>query len=144
MIIFTKEDYKRIVDYCMQCLPYEACGLLGGIKEGADIYIKKVYMLSNADKREDHFTMEPSEQFAAVKDMRANGLELVGNYHSHPTAPARPSQEDIRLAYDHNLFYGIVSLLDKCNPIFNVFYIDENEAVIQEKVLQKSKVNIVK
>ena len=37
-------------------------------------------------------------------------LEIIANYHSHPETPARPSQEDIRLAYDPNIFYIIVAL----------------------------------
>ena len=44
--------------------------------------------------------MDPKEQLKAIKDMRANGLTPLGNWHSHPETPARPSQEDIRLAYD--------------------------------------------
>jgi proteasome lid subunit RPN8/RPN11 len=34
----------------------------------------------------------------------------LANYHSHPETPARPSDEDIRLVYDPNISYVIVSL----------------------------------
>lgn len=44
--------------------------------------------------------MDPREQFAVVKDMRNNNLTLLGNFHSHPASPSRPSEEDKRLAFD--------------------------------------------
>ncbi|MCC2749163.1 Mov34/MPN/PAD-1 family protein, partial [Agathobacter rectalis] len=62
--------------------------------------ITKVYYLTNTDEAEDHFTMDPKEQLAARKDMRANGLKPLGNWHSQPSSPSRPSDEDIKLAYD--------------------------------------------
>ncbi len=51
--------------------------------------------------------MNPREQLAAVKDMRAKGLRPLGNWHSHPESPSRPSVEDIRLAYDPAAVYMI-------------------------------------
>ena len=50
-------------------------------------------------------------------DGEKKGFELAGVYHSHPTSPARPSQEDIKLAYDPDLSYVIVSLADWENPL---------------------------
>ena len=29
-------------------------------------------------------SMDPKEQFAAVKDMRSKGRQLLGNFHFHP------------------------------------------------------------
>ena len=45
-----------------------------------------------------------------VKDLRAKGIELLAIYHSHPETPARPSEEDIRLALTPNVSYIIISL----------------------------------
>ena len=67
----------------------------------------------NLDHRHDHFTMDAREQFDAVKNMRVNKLKLAAVYHSHPETPARPSQEDIRLAFDPEISYVIVSLACK-------------------------------
>jgi proteasome lid subunit RPN8/RPN11 len=54
--------------------------------------------------------MEPKEQFAVIKDLRAKGKEMLVIYHSHPETPARPSEEDIRLALTPGVSYLIVSL----------------------------------
>lgn len=54
--------------------------------------------------------MNPKDQLNAVKDMRAKGYVPLGNFHSHPESPSRPSEEDKRLAYDKDASYMIISL----------------------------------
>lgn len=88
--------------------PLEACGYLA---ERDGIVIRH-YELTNVKASEVRYAMNPAEQFAAVRRMRAAGLRLRGAYHSHPTTPARPSAEDLRLAHDRDLSYVIVSLID--------------------------------
>ena len=78
MIYIKKEDYEEIIAYAKAGLPNEACGLLGGTVDGKDRRIEKVYYLTNIDASREHFSMDPKEQFEAVKDMRANGLSLIG------------------------------------------------------------------
>lgn len=125
MITLSKSDYKKIIDHADKWLPCEACGLLGGnINENGDKIVKKVYLLTNIDNSNEHFSLDPKEQLAAVKDMRANGFVPLGNWHSHPESPARPSEEDKRLAYDKTASYMILSLMDKNAPVLKSFKID--------------------
>ena len=121
--------------HCKEGLPNEACGLIGGTIEGDIKSIQKVYLLTNIDQSNEHFSMDPKEQLAAVKDMRANGLKLLGNFHSHPESPSRPSEEDKRLAYDSKVNYLILSLMDLENPVFNAFRIDEEKNVTKEELV---------
>lgn len=103
-----KEIYNSIIAHARKLAPIEACGYLAG-QNGT---ITKHYELTNIDQSEEHFSFDPAEQFVTVKDARANGLEVCAVYHSHPVTPARPSQEDIRLAFDPEISYVIVSLAD--------------------------------
>ena len=103
--------YDEIVQYAKEHLPEESCGLIAGEIDGDNKTIKKVYFLENTDHAEDHFTLNPKEQLEAVKDMRKNGYKPLGNWHSHPSSPSRPSVEDIKLAYDKGASYMIVSFL---------------------------------
>ena len=48
--------------------------------------------------------------------MRSHGWQLLGNFHSHPETPARPSEEDKRLVFDTSLSYLILSLAAENNP----------------------------
>lgn len=135
MIYIKKEDYEEIIAYAKAGLPNEACGLLGGTVDGKDRRIEKVYYLTNIDASREHFSMDPKEQFEAVKDMRANGLSLIGNFHSHPESPSRPSEEDKRLAYDSSIRYLILSLMDMDAPVLNGFEIIDRTDVTKEEVV---------
>ena len=118
--------YDEIVQYAKEHLPEESCGLIAGEIDGDNKTIKKVYFLENTDHAEDHFTLNPKEQLEAVKDMRKNGYKPLGNWHSHPSSPSRPSVEDIKLAYDREASYMIVSFLTKA-PVINSFHIENDQ-----------------
>ena len=131
MISMTKKDYELILEHAKSCVPEEACGLIAGVKNGGDKEIKKVYILTNIDHSNEHFSLDPKEQLAAVKDMRANGLVPLGNWHSHPSSPSRPSDEDIKLAYDPNASYMIMSLMAE-NPVINSFHIEGGQVTKED------------
>lgn len=131
MLYLKQQDYDRMLEHCKKGLPNEACGLIGGRKEGEDQYVEKIYLLTNVDESREHFSMDPKEQFAAIKDIRANGWELLGNFHSHPESPSRPSEEDKRLAYDSSVSYLILSLMEE-TPVLKSFRIDEEKNVTIE------------
>lgn len=128
MIKLSKSDYEKILAHAESELPNEACGLIGGVFEDGVKVIKKVYLLTNIDHSNEHFSMDPKEQLSAIKDMRANGLVPLGNWHSHPESPSRPSDEDKRLAYDSKASYMILSLMDRENPVLNSFHISGADA----------------
>lgn len=122
-ITIKRKDFEEIVSYAKDHLPEEACGLLAGSVSGEEKHIEKVYFLENTDHSMEHFSLNPKEQFAAVKDMRQAGLSPIGNWHSHPESPSRPSEEDIRLAFDGSASYLILSLMDINEPVLNAFTI---------------------
>lgn len=136
MIKISEEDYQKIVTHAISQLPNEACGLIAGEKAGEDKYIKKVYLLTNIDQSNEHFSLDAKEQLVAIKDMRNQGLAPLGNWHSHPETPSRPSEEDIRLAYDKNASYLILSLMEEGNPVLNSFHIENGAANKEELVIE--------
>ncbi len=134
MLYLRKQDYDLIVKYCRQRLPEEACGLLGGTKDGGDCHVEKVYFLTNMEHGREHFFMDPKEQFTAIKDMRAHDFVLLGNFHSHPNSPSCPSKEDIRLANDMGLRYLILSLMGQ-EPELTVFRVEEGGQIWEEPLI---------
>ena len=108
MIRMTKMVREDIIKHALLDSPIEACGYLGA----ADGIITTCYRMRNTDDSGEHFTLDPDEQFSVIRDMRKDGTKLSAVYHSHPETPARPSEEDIRLAYDPEVSYVIVSLAD--------------------------------
>jgi proteasome lid subunit RPN8/RPN11 len=113
MLTLGAKQAEQMLAHARAALPNESCGLLAGDGAGEEKTVRAVYCLKNTDESPEHFSMAPQDQFNAVKDARKNGWTLLGNFHSHPATPARPSEEDIRLAFDPSLSYVIISLMDK-------------------------------
>lgn len=112
MIYILESEVSKIVDQGKVELPNECCGFLSGIKVRENIFITEAAALRNTDESPEHFSMDPKEQFEVIRRFRGEKVSLLGNYHSHPASPARPSEEDKRLAYDENMIYGIISFLE--------------------------------
>ena len=125
MIQLSESFYERIVEEGKKAVPEEMCGLIGGTLEGGDKVVREIYFLENTDHSPEHFSMNPQDQLKAVKDMRSRGLVPLGNFHSHPESPARPSEEDKRLAYDKKASYMILSLMDREHPVLKSFHIED-------------------
>jgi proteasome lid subunit RPN8/RPN11 len=90
-----------------------------------DAVVSEFYELSNIDASGEHYSMNPEEQFAAVKDMRIKGLRMLAIWHSHPETPARMSDEDLRLAYTPGVAYVIVSLAQVDKPSVRGFVVKD-------------------
>ena len=116
-----------LFDHAKNGLPEEVCGYLAG----TDREVTQQFRLTNIDHSNEHFSFDPKEQFQVVREARKAGLEILANYHSHPETPARPSQEDIRLAYDTNISYVIVSLAAEI-PDIKSFRIKNGEVEKEE------------
>ena len=70
-----------------------------------------------------------------VKELRAQGITMLAVYHSHPESPARPSEEDIRLALTPGISHVIVSLQDAARPVLRSFKISDGVVTPEEVVI---------
>ncbi|MCD8231255.1 MAG: M67 family metallopeptidase [Clostridiales bacterium] len=137
MEVYIKEDdFNQIVDFAKARVPEEACGLIAGTQTKDEKRIEKVYFLTNINHTSEHFSLDPAEHLSAVKDMRRLGYKPLGNWHSHPQTPSRPSAEDIRLAYDSTASYLILSLADADHPVLNSFHVEGGSAEKEDLVIQ--------
>src|SRR3989339_179932 len=114
-----KEIFEQMLKQAVTASPVESCGILAG----TDGNVSKIYMMTNIDNSSEHFTMEPQEQFKVIKDIRSAGLEMLAIYHSHPNSPARPSEEDIRMALTPDVVYIILSIMSIEVPVIKGFRI---------------------
>jgi len=115
--------FEQMLEQVKAEAPIEACGILAG----SGNKVERLYRMTNAERRTDHYMMKPREQFAAVKDMRASGLEMLAIYHSHPATAARASAEDIRLALTADIAYVIISLESSNRPVVKSFTVEDGE-----------------
>jgi proteasome lid subunit RPN8/RPN11 len=93
-------------------LPNECCGLLAGLldADGRLGRAVKRYPLVNAAASPREYLSDPRSMFAAFKDWRQHGLEVLAVYHSHPTAPPVPSRKDLEMNYSPDAINLIISL----------------------------------
>ena len=76
--------------------PREACGFLLGRGEGSEWLADRLVAAENRAARADRFYIDAADVFAAQQAARRHGDEVVAVYHSHPDAPAEPSETDRR------------------------------------------------
>jgi proteasome lid subunit RPN8/RPN11 len=125
MITVTSSQLEKIFAQAKQAVPAECCGLIGGTVDGI---ARSIYPLRNmAAETNVSYEAAPEDLFAAQRQMRARGEDLLAIYHSHPrsTEPA-PSPTDVRLAYYPQAVYFIVGLAG-VKPVIRAFRISERE-----------------
>ncbi|MBC7961542.1 MAG: M67 family metallopeptidase, partial [Steroidobacteraceae bacterium] len=113
MLHIPNEIHDDLIAHAMEGFPLEVCGILGGSSDT----VSAIYRMTNTDASNEHFMMDPREQFTVVKDLRAKGISMLAIYHSHPESPARPSDEDIRMALTPGVSHVIISLADPGLPV---------------------------
>jgi proteasome lid subunit RPN8/RPN11 len=128
MLKIPQHIHDDIIAHAREGLPLEVCGILGGCGDT----VEAMYRVTNSDASNEHFSMEPKEQFAVVKDMRIKGVKMLAIYHSHPETPARPSEEDIRLALTPGVSYVIVSMMAPNAPTLRSFRISDGQVENEE------------
>jgi [CysO sulfur-carrier protein]-S-L-cysteine hydrolase len=83
----------------------ECCGLLAGQDGVISVVLPARNILAGATAYE----IEPAELFALFRQMREQGLDHLGIYHSHPGTDNAPSPTDIERAYYPDAAHFIVS-----------------------------------
>jgi len=105
----SAELAEKIREHGVETYPYECCGaMLGrdlGLEENAfsdkkslSVPREVLSLFPLVNRRDDsprnRFSVTAEDVRDAEKTARAQGLEVIGWYHSHPDHPARPSDYD--------------------------------------------------
>lgn len=91
----TDAQAGRLASLARRRAPREACALLVGRAAGGAAVVKRVEEVANSDgSPETRFSVEAGELIAHYRGAEAEGLEVVGIFHSHPTSGAVPSGTD--------------------------------------------------
>ena len=107
-----------------RCEPrMECCGLLAG----TDGVITKIFPGKNALASATAYEVAPQELFSLFRQMREEGLEHLGIYHSHPATENFPSPSDIEQAgYPYQAYFIISPLPAAPNPV-RAFFIRDGQ-----------------
>lgn len=102
-ISLPREIAKEILDYFIEHLPEESCGILAGKKDR----ITTNFPITNQLHSPVRYYMEPLALLRALEMIESEGLELLAIYHSHPTGPDKPSATDI----EEFLYPGVATII---------------------------------
>lgn len=107
---------RDVINHTRRAWPEECCGILIGRAGGsagapAVVSARAVDNIVGGTASRRRFRIAPAAIAAAGRDARAEGLEVLGFYHSHPAGPARPSSADIA---DASAWPGYLHLI--CAP----------------------------
>lgn len=110
-----KEDLNRIKHHGQSEYPHECCGFLFGNTDKDKKTVTICQPVINARESEDRhnrYLIPPGEYLKAERMAKSEGLDVIGFYHSHPDADARPSQYDLDYSWPF-YSYIIVSIKNK-------------------------------
>jgi len=124
-MILRREHFAAIIAHARETAPAECCGLIGALSDSKS---NSIYRLRNVGSNpENAYEAAPEELFAAQRQMRGRGEDLLAIYHSHPRSNnPTPSETDVRLAYYPEATYLIIGLGGE-QPIVQAFLISEQE-----------------
>ncbi len=135
----SDELVRQIQAHGVETYPHECCGaLLGRDGDGAR---EVVALLPLANQRDDsprnRFEITPQDVILADKTARERKVDLIGWYHSHPNAPARPSEFDREHAWPW-YSYIIVSIRDGVPKEMTSWRLQEDRSAYEPEPIESA------
>jgi proteasome lid subunit RPN8/RPN11 len=110
-LLISRPNLKKVEADARARAPVEACGILVGRQKEGDFEVVDVIKTSNVMESPTRFEIDPEELYRVMKGAEAEGLEIVGFYHSHLGYGAGPSIVDLdRMKFLPNLVWLICDI----------------------------------
>jgi proteasome lid subunit RPN8/RPN11 len=119
-----------MIAHAGEAIPHEAVGLLGGV----DGTVRRRVPLPNL-LGVGAFLVDPYAQFRALRALRADGLEPLAIYHSHPAGGVRPSGDDLRFASRLPYVQLIVAIARPHDPAVEIAAYDVTPTAVRAVAL---------
>lgn len=121
MIRLTRSQLEDIHVQAERAYPNECCGLLTGILAADDIHtvtrvVPSDNVLIEIDGRggqggQDRFEIDPQVRFDLMRALHNTPETIIGHYHSHPDHLPNPSETDLDMAFEPNLYWLITATM---------------------------------
>ena len=98
-----------VIAHARESQPRECCGVLLGREDDG---ITQAIRAPNLAEGSTRFLLDPKTHIEARRSARAQGLEIVGFYHSHPRSQAFPSATDLAEAAYPECVHLIVGFVE--------------------------------
>ena len=136
MIALTHTALHKIKVHAMEAYPEECCGILVGTEREGGKEVYDVIRIGNAkdENRTRRFLITPAEYKRAEEAAAAEGLGVMGFYHSHPDHPARPSQFDLDHAWPW-CSYIIAAVEERIPSAVKSWVLKEDRSGFDEEII---------
>lgn len=127
-VVITTNELQFIMNHARSTYPEECCGFLLGL-DGEVRRIQRALPAQNVNQasRTNRYNIDPKDLIRADEDARRANLYLVGIYHSHPDAPAQPSQFDLEHAWPWYT-YLVLSVQNGQPKDVSVWFLNEDRS----------------
>ncbi len=119
MIFIPSSLLKVIIDEAEEATPEECCGLLIGRDWAEDEpyegrVVTRVAPSPNVTEndRKESFEIDSELRFNLMRNIKGTNKRIIGVYHSHLNNPAQPSETDLAQAWEPDLTWLIVSVIN--------------------------------
>lgn len=106
MLAFAARSFAEMIGHAYDGYPLEACGLLVGAGE----QVHRFVACTNEAASARIYSIPGKELLRAERAAEADGMEIIGVFHSHTHSEPYPSPTDVEQAPDPGWHYVIVSL----------------------------------
>lgn len=139
MITLTDKLLGQIYQHVRQSYPHECCGILAG-KNSPDKEIVSVYPVDNLnqERAHDRYEIDPKQFHKVDTQIRAQGLSVLGIYHSHPDHPAEPSEFDTQRAWE-GYSYVIVAVSGGKTVLAKSWTLNKHGRFEEEQIVDRNK-----
>ena len=131
-LVLVATSRAEVAAHCLRELPLEGCGLLVGDRATASV--SRVVPTANAAGSSRLYSVDSRDFLRADRAAEADGLEIIGVFHSHTHTDPYPSPTDVSQAPDPSWHYVIVSLRHQV-PSLRSYHIEQGE-ITEEAVLE--------
>ena len=133
MLSISNPHVDEMIAHALCEYPNECCGVL----VGAGSVVSDLYRITNKAASSYRYLMDPQEFLEVDQASEKKGLEMLAFYHSHTHSDAYPSQTDVRMALESgwvDVYYVLISLMDKTKPNIRAFHIDDDGNIEEENI----------
>jgi proteasome lid subunit RPN8/RPN11 len=97
MIDINQQAWDLMVAHAEKTFPNECCGAMLGTIDGDVKSVTKAVAIENSYTGEQgaRYELRPEDLLEADRQARANGMDLIGIFHSHPDCDAYFSKTDL-------------------------------------------------
>lgn len=136
----NQKHFESIRAYGAEAYPNECCGFLLGEEENGDKCTLATIPANNAQddlEKYHRFLISPEVFLRSERLAKVQGMDIIGFYHSHPNAEAKPSKYDIEHAWPWYSYVIVAVTKNGAHEVTSWILEDDRSRFKQEQIIIK-------